>query len=75
MLVPGSLFLAVGVAALSLAGRNAGVLIPWVAIVGLVAAVLQLAAFIWIPSFAIPLWVLIASIVGLRATDRAHLTT
>lgn len=75
MLVPGSLFLAVGVAALSLAGRNAGVLMPWVATAGLVAAVLQLAAIIWIPSFAIPLWVLIAGIAGLRATDRVHIAT
>lgn len=75
MLVPGSLFLAVGVATLSLAGRNAGVLMPWVATAGLVAAVLQLASIMWIPSFAIPLWVLIASIAGLRATDRVHVAT
>src|SRR5215207_4513379 len=54
MLVPGSLFLALGVAVLSLAGRNAGVLVPWVAIAGLVAAALQLVASIWIPSLAIP---------------------
>jgi hypothetical protein len=72
MLVPGSLFLGVGVAALSIAGRNVGVLLPWVAIIGLVAAVLQLAAFIWIPSLAIPLWVLIASIAGVRARSRAR---
>jgi hypothetical protein len=73
MLVPGSLFLGVGVAVLALAGRKAGVLLPWVAIAGVVAAVLQLAAVIWIPSFLIPLWVLIASIAGLRATDRSHM--
>jgi hypothetical protein len=75
MLVPGSLFLAVGVAVLSLAGRKAAVLLPWVAIAGLVAAVLQLAAIIWIPSFAIPLWILLASIIGVRATDRTQIAT
>jgi hypothetical protein len=75
MLVAGSLFLGVGVAVLSLAGRSTGVLLPWVAIAGIVAAVLQLAAFIWIPSFAIPLWVLVASIAGLTATDRARTAT
>ena len=72
MLVPGSLFLAAGVAALSFAGRKTGVLAAWVAIVGIVAAVVQLVAFIWIPAFAIPLWVLIASVVGLGATDRSY---
>lgn len=75
MLVPGALFLGVGVAALSLAGRNAGVLVPWVAMAGIAAAVLQLVAFIWIPSFAIPLWVLVAGFVGLRTTERAHIAT
>jgi hypothetical protein len=73
MLVPGSLFLGVGVAALALAGRNAGVLVPWVAMAGVAAAVLQLVAFIWIPSFAIPLWVLVAGFVGLRTTERARI--
>jgi hypothetical protein len=73
MLVPGSLLLGLGVAVLSLAGRNAGVLLPWVAIAGLVAAALQLLAYIWIPSLAIPLWVLAASIVGFRETERTPL--
>jgi hypothetical protein len=67
MLVPGSLLLGLGVAVLSLAGRSAGVLAPWLAIAGVIAAALQLVAIIWIPALAIPLWVLIASIVGLRA--------
>jgi hypothetical protein len=69
MLVPGSLFLGLGVGVLSLVGRRSGVLLPWVAIAGFVAAILQLGAVIWIPSFAIPLWVLVASLVGLRAAD------
>ena len=70
MLISGGLFLGVGVAVLSLAGRRTGVLLPWVAIAGLIAAVLQLAAIIWIPSFAIPLWVLAASIAGKRPPTR-----
>ncbi len=75
MLVPGSLFLGLGVGVLSFAGRRAGVLLSWVAIAGFVAAILQLVAFIWIPSFAIPLWVLVASLVGLRAADGTKVTT
>jgi hypothetical protein len=64
MLVPGALFLGLGVGALSLSGRRTGVLVSWVAIAGIVAALLQLVALIWIPSFAIPLWVLLAGIGG-----------
>jgi hypothetical protein len=75
MLVPGSLLLGLGVAVLSFLGRRTGVLPPWLAIAGFVAAVLQLAAVIWIPSFAIPLWVLLAGIAGLRARARAHAAT
>jgi hypothetical protein len=72
MLVPGSIALGLAVALLSWTGRRAGVLPSWVAIVGYVAAVLQLVAIIWIPSFAIPLWVLLAGIAGTREpTDRA----
>jgi hypothetical protein len=68
MLVPGALALAAGVAMLSFAGRRAGLFVPWVAIAGFVAAALQLLAFIWIPHFAIPLWVILAGIAGTRRT-------
>jgi hypothetical protein len=67
MLVPGSLFLGFGIAILALSGRRAGVLAPWVAIAGVVAAALQLVAIFWIPSFAVPLWVLLAGAAGMRA--------
>jgi hypothetical protein len=67
MLIPGSFLLGLGVGVLSFTGRRVGVLPPWVAVAGYVAAILQLAAFIWIPSFAIPLWVLLASVAGVRA--------
>ena len=66
MLVPGSIALGLAVALLSWTGSRAGVLPSWVAIVGYVAAALQLVAIIWIPSFAIPLWVLLAGIAGTR---------
>jgi hypothetical protein len=39
-----------------------------VAIAGFVAAGLQLLAFIWIPHFAIPLWVILVGLVGARMT-------
>jgi hypothetical protein len=75
MLVPGSLALGAGVAMLSFAGRRAGVLVPWVAIAGFVAAALQLVAFIWIPHFAIPLWVILAGVGGAAATAPARTVT
>jgi hypothetical protein len=71
MLIPGSLLLGGGVAMLSFAGRRAGVLVPWVAIAGLVAGGLQLFAFIWIPHFALPLWVILAGGAGTRMTAPA----
>jgi hypothetical protein len=74
MLVPGSLLLGAGVAVLAFAGRRAGVLLPWVAIAGFVAAALQLVAFIWIPHFAIPLWVILACAAGARMTAPAPAT-
>ena len=75
MLVPGSLVLGAGVAMLSFAGRRAGVLVPWVAIAGFVAGALQLFAFIWIPHFAIPLWVILAAAAGAGMTPRAATAT
>ncbi len=39
-------------------------------IAGFVAVALQVLAFVWIPSFAIPLWVLLASLAGLRVPER-----
>ncbi len=71
MLVPGSLCLGFGIAVLSLAGRKAGVVAPWVAVAGVVVAVLQLAAVVWLPSLLIPLWVLAAAAAGVRTEDRA----
>jgi hypothetical protein len=68
MLVPGALALGAGVAMISFAGRRGGLLVPWVAIAGFVAAGLQLLAFIWIPHFAIPLWVILVGLVGARMT-------
>jgi hypothetical protein len=70
MLGPGSMLLGLGIAVLSYTGGRARVLPSWVVIVGYVAAVLQLAAFIWIPHVAIPLWVVIASLGALRSTVR-----
>jgi hypothetical protein len=75
MLIPGSLLLGAGIALLSFAGRRAGVLVPWVAIAGLVAGALQLLSFIWIPHFAIPLWVILVGAVGARVTTPASTAT
>ena len=75
MLVPGSLLLGLGVAVLSFEGRKAGALASWVSIAGFVAAALQLVAIIWIPSFAIPLWALLAGVAGVRAGAHPSVTT
>jgi hypothetical protein len=75
MLVPGSLALGLGVGVLSYEARRTAVLPQWACIAGFVAAILQLGAIIWIPSFAIPLWVLLASVAGLRVTARANTGT
>jgi hypothetical protein len=75
MLVPGSLALGLGVGVLSYGARRTAVLPQWAVIAGFVAAVLQLGAIIWIPSFAIPLWVLLASVASLGVTSRANTAT
>ena len=51
-------------AANSFAGRRTGTLAAWVATAGFVAAALQLVAFIWLPSLAIPIWFLPAAATG-----------
>jgi hypothetical protein len=71
MLIGGAMFLGLGVGMLAIEGRRLGVLLPWVGIVGVVAAVLQLVGYIWLPIFLIPLWVLIVAITGLRTTGPA----
>jgi hypothetical protein len=69
MLGPGSLLLGLGIAVLSYTGGRTSVLPKWVVIAGYVAAVLQLAAFIWIPHVAIPLWIVAAGLGSLRPAD------
>jgi hypothetical protein len=71
MLVGGAMFLGLGVGMLAVDGRRLGVLVPWVGVAGIVAAVLQLAGYIWLPIFAIPLWVLIVAITRLRSVAGA----
>ena len=47
----------------------------WVAVVGYVAAALQLGAIIWIPSFAVPIWIIIASLTATGAAARGSDTS
>jgi hypothetical protein len=67
-LVPGALLLGAGVAAFAAANRRSAIFPRWVAIAGYVAAALQLVAWIWIPFFAIPLWVIVAAVTARRQT-------
>jgi hypothetical protein len=68
MLVPGAILIGVAIGVFSLANRRGQVFPAWVSIAGYVAAVLQLAAFIWMPHFAVPLWILLAAIVSSGAS-------
>ncbi len=78
ILIGGALFLGLAIALFSAEGRRTGTLLGWVAIAGVVTAVLQLAAFIWLPSLAIPLWFMLVAVTGIRArtagTDTAAVT-
>jgi len=65
-LVPGALLLGAGIAVFSFANRRAGVFPMWASIIGYVAAALQLLAIIWLPFFAIPLWIVIVAFVARR---------
>jgi hypothetical protein len=65
-LVPGALLLGAGIAVFSFANRRAGVFPMWASIIGYLAAALQLLAIIWIPFFAIPLWIVIVAAVARR---------
>jgi hypothetical protein len=67
ILVGGALFLGLAIAVFSAEGRRTGTLAGWVAIAGFVAALLQLGAFIWVPSLAIPLWFILVAVTGIRA--------
>jgi hypothetical protein len=62
MLIPGALLLGLAIACYSLSGRANGSLPAWVAIVGIIVAVLQLLAIIWIPFLLVPVWMVLASI-------------
>ena len=64
--------LAVGCASLGL--RGTGVLPGWLCIAGLVAAALQLIAFMFIPMMLLVLWILVAAVMlAVRPPDRAAL--
>ena len=67
-LVPGALLLGAAVAAFSVANRRTAVFPMWVSIIGYVVAALQLVAWIWIPFFAVPLWVIIAAATARRTS-------
>lgn len=66
ILVGGALFLGLAIAVNSLAARQTGALPAWVTITGFVVAALQLGAFIWLPSLAIPVWFLLAGLTAGR---------
>lgn len=65
-LIGGGLFLGLGIAVISAAARRTGSLPSWVTIVGFVAGALQLAAALFIPHFAVPIWLFLAAATGIR---------
>ncbi len=70
MLVAGALAAGLFIGIASYLARRTGLLPGWLTVAGYVAAVLQLAAALFVPFALFLLWVLIASIVLLRR--RAH---
>jgi hypothetical protein len=71
ILVGGALSLGAALAGFALAGRETRAMASWLWIAGIVAAVLQLAAVVWVPSLAVPLWIGLSAIVGVRVGTRA----
>jgi hypothetical protein len=68
MLIPGMLGVALAVFTLSLAGRRTGSIQGWLGIMGMVVAVLLLAALFFLPMVLFPIWLLAAGIASLRGT-------
>lgn len=68
ILIGGALFLGLAIALYSAAARRTGALLGWVSIAGFVVAALQLVAFIWLPSLAIPIWFILTAVTGVRAS-------
>ena len=66
MLIGGSWFLALGVAAIAFAARRTGSLPRWVSTAGLITAMLQIGAAFFFPVLVMPIWLLLASLSGFR---------
>jgi hypothetical protein len=66
MLVVGMYSLALATVLFSVAFRRSAVVPSWLAIAGIVVAVLMLGSYVWAPGLLFPLWVLTVGAVGLR---------
>lgn len=74
ILVGGMLFAAVTIAATSIVSLRTSVFPRWTAWLGFLCAVALLFAVVWLPQIALLIWVLVISIVSLRAPSRAPLS-
>ena len=65
-LFAGMYLLAIATILLAIAARASGAMANWVAVAGIVAGVIMLGSFIWLPGVVFPLWLLIVGVTGLR---------
>ena len=65
-LLGGMSLLAIATILLARAAKAAGVMAPWVATAGMVAGVIMLGSYIWLPGMVFPIWLLAVGITGLR---------
>jgi hypothetical protein len=66
MLILGIFALALAVCLASVQAWRTGAAPRWFAVAGLVAAVIMLGSYIWIPGFIFPVWILATGVVGLH---------
>lgn len=71
LLLCGGWSAAVAIGTLSWAARRTGALPSWLAVAGLVVAVLLIFSVVFLPMVLLPLWVLVTSVVLLRGTPTA----
>ena len=71
MLGFGMYTLALATVLFSLAARRSSVLPGWLSVFGIVAGVVMLGSYIWLPGIIFPVWVLVVGVAGTRAPERA----
>ncbi|HVR33516.1 MAG TPA: hypothetical protein VMS74_12530 [Acidimicrobiia bacterium] len=69
ILVAGMYSFALAVGLFSIALRRSGLVPSWLAIAGIVVAVLMLGSYIWVPGYLLPVWMVVLGVVGVRGHE------